>query len=97
MKDYTKGFLTAVAIYAVINIVAFIYLSRKNVAPSNGDLVVYGSMDCGYTVKQLDHLKAKGIKHRFVDCNKDKCPEHVKGFPTMQKPSGEIIVGYTEF
>ena len=57
---------------------------------------VYGTMECGWTRKQLDHMKKNGITHTFVDCSSDSCPD-VDAFPTMIHPqSGETIVGYRE-
>lgn len=57
---------------------------------------VYGTMECGWTRKQLDHMKKNGITHTFVDCSSDNCPD-VDAFPTMIHPqSGETIVGYRE-
>jgi len=57
---------------------------------------VYGSMDCGWTKKQIDHLKSKNISHIFVDCTKQSC-NGINGFPTLvHSQSGEKIVGYTE-
>ncbi len=55
---------------------------------------VYGSMSCGWTRKQLDHLKSKGKAYTFVDCTEGKCPPEVDGFPTTRTPSGEIVVGF---
>lgn len=63
---------------------------------SGGTWKVYGSMECGWTKKQIDYLKSKGIKHTFVDCNKETC-DGIDGFPTLvHSQSGEKIVGYTE-
>jgi len=57
---------------------------------------VYGTMECGWTRKQLDHMKKNGIKHTFVNCSSEDCPD-VDAFPTMIHPqSGETIVGYKE-
>lgn len=36
-------------------------------ATDKARFVVYGSMRCGYTRKQLDYMKAHGMSHRFVD------------------------------
>lgn len=55
---------------------------------------VYGSMDCGWTRKQLKHLDDKNISYTFVDCKKTKC-DHVIAFPTVIKPTGEQVVGFT--
>lgn len=56
---------------------------------------VYGTMGCGWTRKQLDHMKSKGISHTFVDCDKGGC-DGMEAFPTLKSPSGETIVGFKE-
>lgn len=64
-------------------------------APAPGDKwTVFGSMKCGWTRKQLDHMKFKNIPHEFVDCDQGKCPPGVKGFPTLRKGDKEIV-GFT--
>jgi len=55
---------------------------------------VYGSMDCDWTRKQLKHLDDKKISYTFVDCKNSNC-DHIAAFPTMIKPSGEQVVGFT--
>lgn len=55
---------------------------------------VYGTMQCGWTRKQLDFMKEKGIAHEFIDCSKQEC--EFNAFPTLFTPSGEKRVGYTE-
>lgn len=64
---------------------------------TKGDYTVYGTMKCGWTRKQLDYLKSKGIKYTFVDCesNPEKC-KGMKGYPVVQFPSGEKKVGFQE-
>lgn len=57
---------------------------------------VYGSMACGWTRKQLDHLKSLSIPYKFIDCSGGKCPG-IDAFPTLKQPqSGKTIVGYNE-
>jgi len=51
-------------------------------------------MQCGWTRKQLDFMKEKGIAHEFIDCSKQEC--EFNAFPTLFTPSGEKRVGYTE-
>jgi hypothetical protein len=55
---------------------------------------VYGSMGCGWTRKQLKHMDDHRIDYNFVDCDNSNC-EHVDAFPTVIKPSGETVVGFT--
>lgn len=56
---------------------------------------VYGTMGCGWTRKQLDHMKNKSIPHVFVDCDKEKC-DKMDGFPTLKDPAGNISTGFKE-
>ena len=63
---------------------------------SNGEQwIVYGTMGCGWTRKQLDYMKKNGKPHRFVDCEKEGC-SGMEAFPTRVSPNGEKIVGYSE-
>lgn len=55
-------------------------------------VTVYGSMNCGWTVKQLNNLQGRA---EFFDCNKYKCPDFVKGFPTCVK-NGQVYTGFQE-
>lgn len=57
--------------------------------------VVYGSLDCPWTVKQLDHFNKEGFKHGFVNCDNGKCPSEVDGYPTLISSSGTVVNGYT--
>ena len=59
------------------------------------DWSVYGTMGCGWTRKQLEYMKSKGVSHTFVDCDKDGCPG-MDAFPTMVHKSGEKIIGFKE-
>jgi hypothetical protein len=62
---------------------------------SGGTYVVYGTMGCGWTRKQLDVMKAKGIAHEFVDCSKKgACPEGVNAYPTIKHPDGKMTTGF---
>lgn len=64
---------------------------------NNGQYIVYGTMKCGWTRKQLDLMKSKKINHTFVDCEKN--PEKCKGmsaYPVVQMPSGEKKIGFQE-
>jgi hypothetical protein len=64
-------------------------------APGDGGMwTVLGSMGCGWTRKQLDHMKKNGIAHKFVDCDKEKCD--AEAFPTLIDSNGEKHVGYKE-
>ena len=56
---------------------------------------VYGTSWCGWTTKQLDYLKKKGIPHKFSDCEKGNC-DGIDAFPVMESSSGEKVKGYKE-
>lgn len=63
---------------------------------SGGTYIVYGTMGCGWTRKQLDVMKAKGIAHEFVDCSKKgECPAEVKAYPTIKHPDGTVTTGFS--
>ena len=73
------------------------WLTAPPSAGSGGNWAVYGTTKCGWTNKQLDHMKSNGIKHEFIDCSKDssKC-KGMDGFPTLRHTgTGKEIVGYT--
>ena len=75
---------------------AYIFLNTgKPEKSSNGKWTVFGTTWCGWTTKQLDYLKKKGIDHKFVDCEKGKC-DGIDAFPVMESPNGERITGYKE-
>ena len=65
-------------------------------AKAKGGWTVYGTMGCGWTRKQLDHMKSKGIPHTFVDCDKEGACPGMDAFPTMKSPKGEKVVGFKE-
>jgi hypothetical protein len=96
--------ITVRQIVAVLIVAVALYLLRQrfmasaSVSVGAGDKVwtVYGTMQCGWTRKQLDYFKSNNIPHKFVDCAKGGCNGE-KAFPTLVSPSGEKLVGYTEF
>jgi hypothetical protein len=76
----------------------YIFLNTGNVVKtdkSTGAWTVYGTTWCGWTTKQLEYMKKKGIDHKFVDCEKGKC-DGIDAFPVMDSPNGERITGYKE-
>ena len=88
--------------FIVLGLINFIILintgepeTKKKIESSEGTWTVYGTTWCGWTTKQLNYLKKKGIKHKFVDCEKGKC-DGIDSFPRMVHPNGEKIVGYKE-
>lgn len=71
--------------------------ASASVSVGSGENVwtVYGTMQCGWTRKQLDYFKSKNVAHKFVDCANGGCKGKT-AFPTLISPSGEEHVGYTE-
>lgn len=51
---------------------------------------IYGSMNCKYTVKQIE----KYPEYDFTDCASGGCPSFVSAFPTTEHPDGSVIVGF---
>lgn len=87
--------------FLILVIIDLMILMRTGVtpveaeAPGDGGMwTVIGSMGCGWTRKQLDHMKKKGIPHTFVDCDKETCD--AEAFPTLIDLNGERHVGYKE-
>lgn len=89
MKNQRLIVWTAIAL-------VFLYLLNFRLTSSarDGHWTVYGTKGCGWTRKQLDHMKSRGISHTFVDCEKEDCG-NMNAFPTMKSPSGETIVGFS--
>ena len=81
-------------VIAVLSVLVVVLFMTNNENRKN--MIVYGSMKCPWTVKQLDFLNEKGISHVFVDCASRKCPQFVKGFPTTQTRDGKILSGFTK-
>ena len=72
----------------------YIFLNTGKTTPK-GIWTVYGTTWCGWTTKQLEYLKKRGIEHKFVDCEKGKC-DGIDAFPVLESPNGERITGYKE-
>ena len=91
--------MLAFIILVIINIMIFMKTGQtKESAPAvEGEKgwTVYGTMGCGWTRKQLEHMKKAGKAHTFVDCDKEECKD-MKAFPTLVSPDGEKTVGYKE-
>ena len=83
-------------ILGAINTYIFLNTGKSTkVQKETGAWTVYGTTWCGWTTKQLEYLKKKGIDHKFVDCEKGKC-DGIDAFPVMESPNGERITGYKE-
>lgn len=82
--------------YLILLVIVYLIIMPRPSTTSGGGWKVYGSMGCGWTKKQLSHLKSRGVSHTFIDCTKQNC-NGVDAFPTMiHSQSGEKIVGYSE-
>ena len=81
-------------VLAAINTYIFLNTGKPE-KTKGGKWTVFGTSWCGWTTKQLEYLKKKGIDHKFVDCEKGKC-DGIDAFPVMESPNGERITGYKE-
>jgi glutaredoxin len=80
----------------VLAVLLVLYTVKKQSPPSDGsEWTVYGTKNCGWTVKQLDYMKKNRKPYRFVDCDKEEC-SGMEAFPTLVSPNGEKIVGFSE-
>ena len=85
---------TRIILLAILFVILTVLAFRSRTQP--GMWKVYGTMGCGWTRKQLDHMKKNGISYMFVDCSSENCSD-VNAFPTMiHSQSGETVVGYKE-
>lgn len=83
-----------ISLVVVTIIIVFLLYIRNG--KSDKKWTVYGTMGCGWTRKQLEYMKTKGLPHTFVDCDKNECA-NMDAFPTTKLPNGKIVVGYKEF
>ena len=89
--------MLAFIILAIIDIIILMKTGQAKKVVEEGEKgwTVYGTMGCGWTRKQLEHMKKAGKAHTFVDCDKEEC-KGMKAFPTLVSPEGEKTVGYKE-
>ena len=85
--------MLAFIILAIIDII--ILMKTGQVTKTGEEWTVYGTMGCGWTRKQLEHMKKSGKPHTFVDCDKEGC-KGMDAYPTLVSPEGEKTVGYKE-
>lgn len=99
-KDHCDKII--IGLILVVAIIIYYYTSYSSQEKLSGNntkkYTVYGSMNCGWTTKQLDEIKKNGHEHmvEFVDCdkNQDKC-QNVEGFPTWKVNGSETLLpGY---
>ena len=84
-------------IVAVVGIF-FLYLLnfRLTAGGQNGEhWTVYGTNGCGWTRKQIDHMKSNGIPHTYIECDKKDCGK-ITSYPTLKNSSGEVLVGFNK-
>lgn len=80
----------------VLFIINIMILKSMDGNKKKGDWTVYGTNGCSWTLKQLDHMKKKGVSHTFVDCDKKGACPGMDAFPTMVHKNGEKVVGFRE-
>jgi hypothetical protein len=89
------GWVVAIVL-ALFMLNRFLLTSDKKYDANGTPWKVYGTMECGWTRKQIDELKKKGVPHKFMDCSKGMCEgEDVSGMPTNILPDGSRKVGFT--
>ena len=91
MKDSIVTFLI------IIFIVLIVFNGSGGVSRYAGPTkwVVYGTMGCGWTRKQIDELKDKGVAYEFVDCSVEGACPGMNAYPVNKKPNGTQVVGFT--
>jgi hypothetical protein len=101
-KKYVRVYYTTmrrariVTLILILVALTILYRTRQSApAPDGKQWTVYGTMGCGWTRKQLDHMKKNGKHHRFVDCDTEEC-SGMDAYPTLVSPNGEKIVGFKE-
>lgn len=101
MVEMNQKTMMYIGIAIVVLVIAYFFWSKRSgsVAADTGDTkkagggkpIIYGSMGCPYTVKQVE----KYPDHEFVDCTGGKCPSFVTAYPTTKWPDGRIEVGFS--
>lgn len=86
-----------ILIIALIIINIFILMNLGGTVKKTDDKnwTIYGTMGCGWTRKQLEHMKNVGKPYTFVDCDKEDCGK-MSAFPTIHDPNGNETVGFSE-
>ena len=83
------GLLIAIAIFLFMNKKKKAGEQAPASAEPNG--IIYGSMNCMYTVKQIE----KYPDYTFVNCAEGGCPAFVTAFPTTKHKDGSMVVGFS--
>ena len=82
---------------AVAVSIIFLYLLNFRLTNGGGGehWTVYGTNSCGWTRKQIDHMKTNGIPYTYIECDKKDCGE-IKSYPTLKNSNGKVIVGFNK-
>jgi len=62
---------------------------------NSGKWQIYGKKTCGWTKKQMEHIKKNNIDHDYFECP-DGCPDWVRGFPSHVSPEGKQGSGFVQ-
>jgi len=63
--------------------------------PRPGIWTVYGSDNCGWTLKQLAVFDTKEIPYNYINCDTNKLAcKGMTAFPTLVDPNGVKTVGF---
>lgn len=100
MIELDQKTMIGIGVAIVLVILAFMWWRRSKGSvkesssseeKKSGKPIIYGSMGCPYTVKQIE----KYPDHEFVDCTSGKCPSFVTAYPTTKWPDGKIEIGFS--
>lgn len=89
-KKLMFAFVVALIVLYLLN---FRLTNGKKPVSSSDNWTVYGTMGCGWTRKQLKHMKDNNISHKFVDCDKEDCGD-VNAYPTLKDANGKMTEGF---
>ena len=94
-KDIILGLLVLIVILLVLH-KARSFMDANEITPASvGNIIVYGSKECPWCVKQEKYLTENGFPYTFVDCRVGTCPDFVESFPTLLIDD-KVKTGYTE-
>jgi hypothetical protein len=83
--------MNRILLIIAILLLTFSMFSRQQ---KGGKWTVYGTTGCGWTRKQLKHMKDNNVPHTFIDCDKKDC-NGFNAYPTLKDPSGKITTGFS--
>lgn len=86
----------------IVAIFIICYILTLCKSKSNAHYIIYGSKQCGYTIKLLDHLKQKNVMKEFeykeANTSKHFKSLNVEGVPCVYcKLTGKFVVGYQTY